>query len=446
MPGRFLRLGELLVSKGVITNLQLSVALAAQRTSRRRLGEILVDRGYATETEIAGCLAAQYGYEVVEPAEVQPDADALKLIEPEVALTAELLPMKAEGSVLRCLVADPIDISWTDRIAQFTGMRLAISIAPRSSLITAIRNWYRLDPERAIGAAAPGIPNLPERYSLVRTCFSIDGVTLVCARDKALDRLVSVLYVPGGSNSKRADVIRWAAKANAPGLAAVHDWLQTDNGGWAILEHLDGETLENVLSTRGKRSPAEAAEIVIEIAEGADVLNVASGKCGYICPQNVVMLGSNRHVLAPLAIPPDSYIAPELHEGVQPSTASDVFALGVLLFHAATGTNPFDYPTTEQTQSAMLHGLRDDAPELPAAMVNLIRRCVHPEPSFRLSSPLQLSFALRSCNWPTMVQREFAPAAYVSEDRDMLLDSVTAGYEPEQRASFWERLFGKRAA
>lgn len=446
MPGSFLRLGELLVAKGVISNLQLSIALAAQRSSRRRLGEILVDRGYATEAEIAGCLAAQYGYEVLDPAEIQPESDALKLIEPEIALTAELLPIEAEGNVLRCLVADPIDITWTDRIAQATGMRLSLSIAPRSALVNAIRNWYRLDPERAIGAAAPGIPKLPERYSLVRTCFAIDSATLIVARDNSLDRLVSMLFVPDGSQSKRAEMIRWSAKANAPGLAAVHDWLETENGGWAIFEHLEGETLENVLSTRGKRSPAQAAEIVIEIAEGADVLDVASGKCGFICPQNVVMLDSNRHVLAPLAIPPDSYIAPELHEGMQPNTASDVFALGVLLFHAATGTNPFDYPTAEQTQNAMMHGLKSDAPELPSAMVNLVRRCVHPEPSFRLSSPLQLSLALRSCSWPTTVQREFVPPAYSSEDRDLLLDSVTAGYVPEQKPSFWERLFGKRAA
>ncbi len=448
MPGSFLRLGELLVARQVISNLQLSVALAAQRSSKRRLGEILVDRGYATEEQIAACLAAQYGYEVVDPATVQPEQDALNLVEPELALTAELLPIKRVGATLECLISDPIDISWTDRIARVTGLRLVLSIAPHSALVSAIRTWYRLDPEKTIGSASRGIPQLPERYGSVQAQFSIDGATLVNAIDKVLGREISLLFVPEipGSGEHHAEMIRWSARASGPGLAAVHDWWEADGGGWAVIERLSGETLENVLITRGQRVPSQAADIISEIAEGADTLAVAGGKCGLICPQNTVLLHSNRCVLAPLSAPPHSYKAPEILAGDEGSSASDVFSLGVLLFHSATGTNPFEHETVAETEAAMREGPSWDVSPLPSAMVNIIRRCLNPDPLHRFVSPLQLSLALKSCDWPSTMHVQARPTSVTAADREALLDAVTSGYQSPEKPTFWNRLFGRRAA
>ncbi|MCW5946359.1 MAG: protein kinase [Fimbriimonadales bacterium] len=448
MPGSFLRLGELLVAREVISNLQLSVALAAQRSSKRRLGEILVDRGYATEEQIASCLAAQYGYGVVDPSEVQPERDALQLVDPEIALTAELLPLRQSGGVLECLIADPIDISWTDRVARVTGLRLSLSISPRTALVSAIRNWYRLDPELASGSAARGVPQLPERYQSVQSRFAIDGATLVGAVDSVLGREVSLLFIPdaSGENSNRADSIRWAAKATGPGLCAVHDWWEVEEGGWAVFERLTGETLANVLETRGPRVPAQAADIVSEIAEGVDVLDVAGGKCGFVCPRNVVLLHSNRSVIAPLSLPPHSYIAPEVLNGEEWNSSADVFALGVLLYHTATGTNPFEYESIGETEAAMKRGPSWDVTPLPAAMVNIIKRCLSADPSQRYVSPLQLSLALKSCDWPSTMHVQSRPTTVVAADREALLDSITSGYEPQERQTFWSKLFGRRAA
>src|SRR5687767_15236531 len=46
---QYLKLGDLLVAAGLITNLQLSAVLTAQKTSRRRLGDMLVERGLVSE-------------------------------------------------------------------------------------------------------------------------------------------------------------------------------------------------------------------------------------------------------------------------------------------------------------------------------------------------------------------------------------------------------------
>ncbi|HZH98698.1 MAG TPA: hypothetical protein VEX38_06975, partial [Fimbriimonadaceae bacterium] len=93
----FRKLGELLLSSGLITNLQLSIALAAQQTSNRRLGEILVERGFATEDQIASCLAEQYGYPRANLNNVRPQPSALCALKPDVALEHCVLPIRNDG-------------------------------------------------------------------------------------------------------------------------------------------------------------------------------------------------------------------------------------------------------------------------------------------------------------------------------------------------------------
>ncbi|HEV3017380.1 MAG TPA: hypothetical protein VGY49_00005, partial [Burkholderiaceae bacterium] len=58
-PRQRLRLGELLVTQGVVTSAQLEGALTERKRSGRRLGRILVEDGIATEEAIARALAVQ---------------------------------------------------------------------------------------------------------------------------------------------------------------------------------------------------------------------------------------------------------------------------------------------------------------------------------------------------------------------------------------------------
>src|SRR5438132_11026410 len=64
-------LGTLLVDEGLLTEVQLDLALAEQRRSGRLLGQILVDFGYVTGLSLARILAEQHGVELRtrEPAE-----------------------------------------------------------------------------------------------------------------------------------------------------------------------------------------------------------------------------------------------------------------------------------------------------------------------------------------------------------------------------------------
>ncbi|MDX1513503.1 MAG: secretion system protein E, partial [Gammaproteobacteria bacterium] len=84
-PVKRRRIGELLVSKGVVSEDQVRIALTEQKKSREHLGKILVRLGFATEAVIRDVLGGALGYDSVDLSKVVVDADVVKLIPKEVA-------------------------------------------------------------------------------------------------------------------------------------------------------------------------------------------------------------------------------------------------------------------------------------------------------------------------------------------------------------------------
>lgn len=437
MTDNYQRLGDLLVSEKRISNLQLSIALAAQKTTKKRLGEILVDRGFATEQQIANSLAKQYAFDIVDLKSIRPEPAALALIPADLALLSEILPIAIENGTLRCAISDPLDIHTTDRISNQIGMMLTLGVAPRTDLVTAIRTWYSLDSVDKDASSLLGLPKPPKRFTDLRFPQSVNGSYLTKARDTALDRDVSLLTIPnlGTDSDKHLSIIQSVAKQNGPGICSVHDWFETSGAGWAVLEPLDGETLSNILNTRGPRTPSQASEIISQIAAGIDSVSMNSPTHGLICPENVFVMSDGRTVIAPLTVSPNPYLAPEIFEGEKPTAASDVYSLGALLYATISGNAATENPTF-------------DSNRFPKAMESLISKSMRREPGTRLDSAFHFQLALASCAWTTEQPRTTVTTnKSENEDREILLFSVVEANEslPEAQ-SFWSKLFGKKAA
>jgi type IV pilus assembly protein PilB len=129
------KLGEMLVQGGLITSLQLSIALAAQQTSNRRLGEIVVERGFCTEDQIALCLAEQFGYEVADMATHPIQPEAIVLLKAEFALEQGVLAVEVNGEDATFVIFDPVNVEATDQVAVLTKKRAKFLISARTSLI-----------------------------------------------------------------------------------------------------------------------------------------------------------------------------------------------------------------------------------------------------------------------------------------------------------------------
>ena len=83
---KIIRLGELLLNAGVISQENLKAALAEQKVSHLRLGEILIKEGYLTENHLAEALAQQLDLQQVSMVKMRPQQEALALVPENVAL------------------------------------------------------------------------------------------------------------------------------------------------------------------------------------------------------------------------------------------------------------------------------------------------------------------------------------------------------------------------
>ena len=82
---RHFKLGDLLVDAGAISKETLSASLEEQKISRMRLGEILLKNGWLTERQLADALSRQLKLPLISLAKYKPAPEAIKIIPDAVA-------------------------------------------------------------------------------------------------------------------------------------------------------------------------------------------------------------------------------------------------------------------------------------------------------------------------------------------------------------------------
>ena len=139
-----IKIGDLLVKAGVITELQLKAALAEQQQWGGKLGDILVRMEFLTEEVLVRALSKQTG---IPRADLTGEGDkgALMLVPAESAEEFGLVPisLKDEGRALAVAMSDPLNIHVTDHLRSLTGCRIEAQLAGASAIRHAISRWYR---------------------------------------------------------------------------------------------------------------------------------------------------------------------------------------------------------------------------------------------------------------------------------------------------------------
>src|SRR6267143_3926074 len=139
-----IRIGDLLVKAGVITDLQLKAALAEQSQWGGKLGDILVRMEFITEEVLVRALSKQTG---IARADLGGEANqtAIKHVPAETAEEFNLVPLalKDEGRMLVVAMSDPGNVMVTDHLRSLTGCRIEAQLAGASAIRGAIARWYR---------------------------------------------------------------------------------------------------------------------------------------------------------------------------------------------------------------------------------------------------------------------------------------------------------------
>lgn len=140
-----MRLGDVLVQNGVITEEDLQRGLERQRGSGRKLGETLVDEGITTEENIARALSNQLHYDMVDLQTIEIAQEVLDLVPANVLKKHRAIPIEYSPdnmNVLRVAMSDPMDIGAMDDINIITNLQVEPVVATMGSVMMAIDQYY----------------------------------------------------------------------------------------------------------------------------------------------------------------------------------------------------------------------------------------------------------------------------------------------------------------
>ena len=162
-----LRLGEVLVDAGHITELQLSQALALQKQSpsEMRLGAVLVQNNFITEARLNAALAQRLNINYVKMSDAPIDYAAVKKIPKLVANKHCLIAIAADQGTLLVNINDPLDYYAIEDIKLITGLHIEVQIADREDIFNAIHSAYS---EIETQIAATGANQAAEQVDVLR--------------------------------------------------------------------------------------------------------------------------------------------------------------------------------------------------------------------------------------------------------------------------------------
>ncbi len=142
---KYLRLGELLIKEGIITQAQLEKAFNIQKQEGGRLGEILVKLDILKEDQAVAILGKQLNIPYFNlGTELKPAVDQIleQLIPKGFALRNTVLPLSRTLRSLTVAMSDPLDLILIDNLRKLTSCEINPVIATRSDISKAIENFY----------------------------------------------------------------------------------------------------------------------------------------------------------------------------------------------------------------------------------------------------------------------------------------------------------------
>jgi MSHA biogenesis protein MshE len=138
-----IRLGEILVQQKLMTEDQLSQALAEQKRSGRKLGRVFVEKGFVTEEQISGALAKQLNVPYINLKFYNINADLVRLLPETQARRFRVLVLEERVGNLVVGMADPTDLFAYDEVQRIVKRTIELAVVNESELLLAIDRIYR---------------------------------------------------------------------------------------------------------------------------------------------------------------------------------------------------------------------------------------------------------------------------------------------------------------
>ena len=274
------------------------------------------------------------------------------------------------------------------------------------------------------------------------------------AHDPNLDRDVALKLFRTdrvAGSERRARLLREArtlARVRNEHVVQVYGADEHDGRIGAWMELIHGRNLEEELGERGRLSGKEAAAIGQEVCRAVAAVHGAGFIHGDIKAHNVMReeggrvvlmdfgAGRSRRAVEDGAISGTPlYLAPEVLNGHPPSVDTDVYSLGVLLYHLVTTTYPVNAASLEELRWAHAAGTRtrlaDIRPDLDSGFVRVVERSIAVNPADRFQSAGEMEAALAqvlgaTASPPAPIRWRLRPALVAATLAAVLIAAITA--------------------
>ncbi len=183
----------------------------------------------------------------------------------------------------------------------------------------------------------------------------------VLARDVAVKVLHPALAGDQGFVDRFRREARSAAGLNHPNIVHVHDWGAVDGVYFMVMEYVRGQSLRDVLNAEGLLSPAQAADVLLQVLAGLDHAHRQGIVHRDVKPENIMLTPEGltkvtdfglarayadaRATQAGTVTGTVQYLAPEQLRGEPADPRTDLYSLGIVAYELLTGRVPFDGET-----------------------------------------------------------------------------------------------------
>lgn len=266
---------------------------------------------------------------------------------------------------------------------------------------------------------------IDDRYELLEIVGSGGMGVVHRARDRVLDRIVAVKVIR--QELVDAEFVRRfereaaiLARVRSPYIVVIFDYGRSDGRFYLVTDYLGDGDLAGWLERNGTMAPAVAVPLVAALAEGLADAHALGVIHRDVKPANVLLWRRGeelRPVLADFGIavaadlgltqtgavpgsPP--FMAPERHLGAPATEATDIYAMGCLLYNLLAGRAPYEGTSF---QAAHAH-INEPVPALPSsvpgadALDEVVARCLAKRPEDRYASAAELGAVLRAWTPP----------------------------------------------
>jgi DNA-binding beta-propeller fold protein YncE len=183
---------------------------------------------------------------------------------------------------------------------------------------------------------------------------------------------------------------RLAARLDHPSVVPIYDAREEEGELFVAMRLIEGGDLKRRIADRGPLPPAEAVELLAQVADALDAAHAAGIVHRDVKPHNILLDGAGRAYLTDFGLAKAlgesgvlsgasiagtvEYMSPEQWQGRSVGPAADIYSLGCVLYEALTGIAPYARKDD------------DSEPEMPAGLDVVIERAVDKDPDRRYPS------------------------------------------------------------